>query len=195
MPNCPPKGKNYLEAKGQIHELTTPIFEWSKAHTMLKEITVEKGTVLQRKGEPSTKAFMVQSGLLRSYTVDEKGKEHVFMFAPEGWIVADVIDHGKPAELTIDALEDSVLVVESKEVDIKDIPVEPLLRRLSVLQKRVMMLMSSSAIVRYQHFVETYPDIIQRVPQRMIASYLGVTPEALSRAKAQYLKNGGPQRS
>jgi CRP-like cAMP-binding protein len=161
----------------------------------LKEITIKKGTVLQRKGEPSTKAFMVQSGLLRSYTVDEKGKEHVFMFAPEGWIVADVIDHGKPAELTIDALEDSVLVVESKEIDIKDFPVEPLLRRLSVLQKRVMMLMSSSAIVRYQHFVETYPDIIQRVPQRIIASYLGVTPEALSRAKAQYLKNGGPQRS
>ena len=51
------------------------------------------------------------------------------------------------------------------------------------------MLMSSSAIERYQHFVETYPDIIQRVPQKMIASYLGITPEALSRVRKVMSKN------
>ncbi|MEM9982072.1 MAG: Crp/Fnr family transcriptional regulator, partial [Bacteroidota bacterium] len=54
-----------------------------------------------------------------------------------------------------------------------------------VLQQRVMMLMSASAIKRYEHFIETYPDIVQRVPQRMIASYLGITPEALSTVKRQ----------
>jgi ribosomal protein L10 len=51
------------------------------------------------------------------------------------------------------------------------------------------MLMSSPALERYQHFVETYPDIIQRVPQRMIASYLGITPEALSRLRKEISKN------
>ncbi len=54
-----------------------------------------------------------------------------------------------------------------------------------MLQKRVIMLMSASAIERYEHFVETYPDIVQRVPQRMIASYLGITPEALSKVKGE----------
>ena len=58
-------------------------------------------------------------------------------------------------------------------------------KRFSVLQRRITMLMSSSAIERYEHFLETYPQIVQRVPQRMIASYLGITPEALSKVKSQ----------
>lgn len=106
------------------------------------------------------------------------------MFAPEGWIVADASDETIPCELYIDAIEDSTIIVTEKEEGKKDIDVEALLRRLFVLQKRIAMLMSYSAIERYEHFVDTYPNIIQRVPQKMIASYLGVTPEALSRAKA-----------
>ena len=54
---------------------------------------------------------------------------------------------------------------------------------MEVLQKRIILLMSASAIERYEHFIETYPDIVQRVPQKLIASYLGITPEALSAAK------------
>jgi CRP-like cAMP-binding protein len=150
----------------------------------LKTIKVRKGQILQRRGDYSTLAFVVESGLLRSYTIDEKGKEHIFMFAPEGWIVADASDETIPCELYIDAIEDSTIIVTEKEEGKKDIDVEALLRRLFVLQKRIAMLMSYSAIERYEHFVETYPNIIQRVPQKMIASYLGVTPEALSRAKA-----------
>ena len=60
-----------------------------------------------------------------------------------------------------------------------------LAKRLRVLQKRIVMLMSSAAIERYEHFIATYPSIIQRVPQRMIASYLGITPEALSRVRKE----------
>lgn len=155
----------------------------------MKELKINKGQILQRKGDFSTQVFIVKSGLLRSYTIDEKGKEHIFMFAPEGWIVADASPETMPCELFVDAIEDSVIEVTTKEIGKRNIDIEPILRRLFVLQKRVTMLMSYSAIDRYQHFIETYPNIIQRVPQRMIASYLGVTPEALSRAKAQYLKN------
>jgi len=57
---------------------------------------------------------------------------------------------------------------------------EKLLTRTSVLQKRILMLMSYSAAERYSEFLKTYPDIAQRVPQKLIASYLGITPQALS---------------
>ncbi len=58
-------------------------------------------------------------------------------------------------------------------------------KRLEVLHKRIVMLMSASALERYKHFVQTYPNIIQQVPQKMIASYLGITPEALSRVRKE----------
>jgi len=66
--------------------------------------------------------------------------------------------------------------------------IDKLVKRLSVMQNRIMMLLSSSAIERYTDFIEMYPDIAQRVPQKMIASYLGVTQETLSAAKSQWLK-------
>jgi hypothetical protein len=104
------------------------------------------------------------------------------MFAPEGWIIGDSVASDEPADLFIDVLEDTRLVEISKNNDMKH-STDKLLKRMAVLQKRIIMLMSSSAIKRYEHFIETYPDITQRVPQRMIASYLGITPEALSAAK------------
>ena len=67
--------------------------------------------------------------------------------------------------------------------EVEDPDSQKLLNRMVALQNRIIMLMSASAIKRYEHFVETYPDIVQRVPQRMIASYLGLTPEALSKVK------------
>ncbi len=70
----------------------------------LKTISVAKGQILQRSGELDSKVYMVQSGLLRSYSIDEKGKEQIFMFAPENWIMADAAEIGKPTELFIDAL-------------------------------------------------------------------------------------------
>ena len=153
----------------------------------MKEISVKKGQILQRKGDLNTKVYVVQSGLLRSYSVDDKGKEHVFMFAPENWIMADITPADIPAELFIDVIEDTIILVKEKVID-ADIQAESIFRRLKVLQTRVIMLMSSSAIERYQHFVATYPEIIQRVPQRMVASYLGITPEALSKVKGESLR-------
>lgn len=140
--------------------------------------------MLQRKGDLNTKVYLVESGLLRSYTIDEKGREHIFMFAPEGWIVADNLSADEPADLFIDVLEDAVLLVKEKLIE-SEPHLQKMMNRLGVLQKRVIMLMSASAVARYEHFIETYPDIVQRVPQRMSASYLGITPEALSKVKRE----------
>ncbi|MEM6361749.1 MAG: Crp/Fnr family transcriptional regulator [Bacteroidota bacterium] len=154
----------------------------------MKIIHVQKGEIIQRKGDRNTKVYHVQEGLLRSYTIDEKGKEHIFMFSPEGWTTADSFKPEVPCDLYIDALEDSIVVVISKDLKREKYRVAPLIKRISVLQKRVIMLMSASAIERYEHFEETYPDIIQRVSQKMIASYLGITPEALSKIKGKRVR-------
>lgn len=153
----------------------------------MKKIEIKKGQILQREGDLKSKIFQVESGLLRSYSIDEKGKEHIYQFAPENWIIADAIPNDKPCVLYIDVLEDSVIF--ELEKDFNSLSNDPLklAKRLEVLQKRIVMLMSASAIQRYEHFIETYPDIVQRVPQRMIASYLGITPEALSTVRRKRL--------
>ena len=145
----------------------------------MKKIQVNKGDIIQRQGDINTKMYFVQSGLLRSYFIDKKGKAHIFMFAPEGWVIADNVGPSTPCDLFIDALEDAVIVAKEKDISKEKDP-DKLVKRLHVLQKRVIMLLSSPAMERYAHFIETYPDIVQRVPQKMIASYLGITPQALS---------------
>lgn len=156
---------------------------------------VAKGQVLLKKGDKVRRHYFVKTGLLRSYTLDEKGKEHIFMFAPEGWIIGDigwqVLD--KEADLYIDALEDSeVEVVEDGVISATDIPtveaIQKMNNRIYVLQKRIIMLMSATLQERYLDFLATYPAIVQRVPQKMIASYLGVTPEALSKIRGDLTK-------
>ncbi len=156
----------------------------------MKMIKVKKGQILQRKGDFNTKVYTVVSGLLRSYSIDEKGKEHIYLFAPENWIIGDATPVNKPSELFIDVLEDATLLVRNKTIEInsEETNVQSVMNRMAVLQNRIIRLMSSSAIERYEHFTETYPDIVQRVPQKLIASYLGITPEALSKAKGDRLK-------
>lgn len=162
--------------------------------------SVKKGEILQSPGAENTKGYFVKKGLLRSYVVDQKGKEHIYMFAPEGWAIGDIEAEAfnKPSQLYVDVLEDAE-VLEAKDSFRDDyfssIPKEALpsearrlRRRLGVLQKRVIMLMSSTALERYQEFLKTYPDIVQRVPQKMIASYLGITPEALSKIRGNIAK-------
>ncbi len=154
----------------------------------MHQITVKKGEILQKAGEFNSKIYVVKSGLLRSYAIDKKGKEHIFMFAPEGWVIADNVPPELQTSLYIDALEDSRIIVRNKDIKTENQNAGPLIKRLWVLQKRVILLMSSSALERYQDFIETYPEITQRIPQRMIASYLGITPEALSKVKTERMR-------
>ncbi|NLR93808.1 Crp/Fnr family transcriptional regulator [Flammeovirga agarivorans] len=154
----------------------------------MQEIKVKKGTILQHSGEINSKIYKVKNGLLRSYSIDKNGHENIFMFAPEGWIIADSCAPTSPSVLFIDALEDSTIIVLPKELEKEKDNIEPLAKRMKVLQERIIMLISTNAIERYEHFIETYPNIVQRVSQKMIASYLGVTPETLSAAKAKRSK-------
>lgn len=172
------------------------IIAFLKSNTQRKKI--KKGTVLQYQGELSTKGFFVAKGLLRSYTVDAKGREHIFIFAPEGWYISDIASYttNTESELFIDAIEDSEIeIIDRNLINMGKIPpqllqanTDKLMKRISVLQKRVILLMSATAKERYQHFLETYPQIVNRVPQKMIASYLGITPEALSNTKRKLFK-------
>ena len=160
---------------------------------------IKKGEILQREGANSSEAFFVKNGLLRSYTIDKKGKEHIFMFATEGWIIADIEsqEFDRPAKLFIDCIEDSDVIpfdrsliakLELSKNQLKK-NLDLMSRRVAVLQRRVIMLMSASAQERYEFFLETYPELPERVPQRMIASYLGITPEALSKIRGMMARS------
>jgi len=89
-------------------------------------------------------------------------------------------------------LEDSVVVELSNDIFEKRMKKEDssdavfkLFKRVGVLQKRVIMLMSATARQRYEHFLETYPQLVNRIPLKLIASYLGITPEALSNIRSK----------
>ncbi|MUH34988.1 Crp/Fnr family transcriptional regulator [Zobellia amurskyensis] len=156
--------------------------------------TVKKDTYLLRKDERCTHTFFVEKGLLRQYSIDDKGKEHVIAFAPENWFVTDRESSyfNSPSVYYIQALEDSqvVLIDESfvqnlseKIPSFIDFNTRLLHNHIRHLQKRVNELLSASAEERYLQFVKMYPDILLRVPQTMVASYLGITPESLSRVR------------
>ena len=157
--------------------------------------TFKKGDIIQLAGDPEAYSFFVQKGLLRSYIIDHKGKEHIFMFAPENWIISDleVFEFNQPVQLFIDCLEDAEVIVFNKDCLFKaDFSKEQIVentkllyRRMGKLQRRVLMLMGSPAIDRYTYFLNTYPELPNRVPQRMIASYLGITPQALSTIRGE----------
>jgi len=154
----------------------------------VKKLHLKKGQIIQRAGEFNHKVYVVESGLLRSYTIDKNGKEKIFMFAPEGWNVAAYASPEEASYLFIDALEASTVIELTKDLRREEKNIAPIVKRLSVMQKRIIMLLSTHAIERYEHFIQTYPDIAKRIPQKMIASYLGVNPETLSAAKRAWLK-------
>ncbi len=155
----------------------------------------KKGEVLQREGDKNSLAFFVKKGLLRSYTIDDKGKEHIVIFASEGWIVADAEseEFDTPSQVFIDCIENSeVIIIDKKNFANIELSIfqlkennRLLQRRIAVLQKRVIMLMSVSAKDRYNTFLKSHPELPNRVPQRMIASYLGITPQALSTIRGE----------
>lgn len=186
---APENFKNYMINKGG---LTLPEFDQLTSSLQLKK--VNKGHVFLREGEICQHSFFVENGLLRSYTIDESGKEHIIQFAPENWFVSDrsSIFFNEPSDFFIEAIEGSTVVLINKDFMIR---VSELSSKFSAyneillqnnirhIQKRVNQLLSASAENRYLNFIQLYPDLLLRVPQWMIASYLGITPESLSRVR------------
>ncbi len=138
--------------------------------------------------------IFVEKGILRSYSVDNKGNEHILQFAPEGWWISDVYSFltGEAAVYNIEAIEDSELLLISKssldELYERVPKFERYFRLLSqanmvATHRRLTASLSDSADEKYLRLLSAYPNIVARVPQHMIASYLGITPETLSRVR------------
>ncbi|HSI69484.1 MAG TPA: Crp/Fnr family transcriptional regulator [Gillisia sp.] len=169
-------------------------FEFAKTLFIPKKL--RKKRFLLQDGDPCKYTIFVEKGLLRSYTIDEKGSEHILQFAMQGWWSADLYSFltGEPSEYNIEALEDSELLLITKpswDILLKEVPAfERYFRiliqnNLIVTQHRLMGTFSTTAEERYHKLLEDFPDISQRVPQHMIASYIGITRETLSRIRNQ----------
>jgi CRP-like cAMP-binding protein len=160
---------------------------------------LKKGAIVQNALDVNAPAIYVKKGILRSYTIDSSGKEHIFMFATRGWIIGDIeaMEYNQPAELYIDCIEDSEVILFNKDCLYRaDLPKEQIIenvqllsRRIGRLQRRVLLLMGAPAMDRYKYFMEIYPDLSSRLPQRMSASYLGIAPQTLSTLRTKIVKS------
>ncbi len=160
------------------------------------KITIKKDEILISKGELCQHTFFVESGLLRQYFLDEKGKEHIIQFAPEGWFITDRASSffNEPSEYYIQAIEDTTILIFDNSfieklsnelpgfVNFNNKLLHSYIRN---LQNRVVQLIALTAEDRYLDFIKTYSNITLRVPQIMIASYLGIAPESLSRVRKE----------
>jgi len=153
---------------------------------------LRKRQYLMQFGETFRHLFFVEKGMLRAYLKGEKEEEHVIQFAPEGSWIPDSFHQLEDMEATyyIDALEASDILCIDREAFQELLLSIPRLekyfrvvmqKRLAALHLRVINYLTHFAEDKYKMFMQVYPDIVQRVPQHMIASYLGIKPETLSR--------------
>ena len=156
-------------------------------------------TILLSAGEVATCTYFVNSGILRSFNINDNIIEHVLHFACEGWWIGDMYSYisEKPGNLFIEVLEDAEVVIITKENHQKLYQEIPKLERFFRIlaenslvshQERLMDNLSLTAEERFEKFCSKYPTLIQKVPQKQIASYIGVTPEFFSKMKARLLK-------
>ncbi len=149
-----------------------------------------------QEGDVSRYLAFVEKGILRYYTVDEKGGEHIIQFAFEGWWLGDQFSFltGEPSMYNIDALEDCELLLLTKQTEeqmLEKIPkMESYFRlllqnHLIATERRLVSSLSYSAEDKYKQLIQACPTIPERVPQHMMASFLGITPETLSRLRKQ----------
>ena len=168
--------------------------EKEKFISVLQQKKLRKHQYLVQAGEACRYECYVTKGCLRQYYVDDSGQEHIVMFAVEDWWTSDMYSlvTGNPAITNIDALEDAeLLLIDRNAFDklMQEIPklerhFRMMLQRAFIShQRRLIENMSLPADQRYSRFLEQYPKMESRLPQKLIASYLGITPESLSRIR------------
>jgi CRP-like cAMP-binding protein len=157
-------------------------------------------TILLNSGAICKHSYFVNSGILRSFNINDNIVEHVLSFACEGWWIGDMYSllSQKPGNLFIEVLEDAEVVLlskENQELLYRKIPkLERFFRILTenslvANQERLMDNLSLTAEERFEKFCKKYPTLLQKIQQKQIASYLGVTPEFYSKMKSRLLKN------
>jgi CRP-like cAMP-binding protein len=170
--------------------------EFNFCKTLFIPKKLRKRQFLLQEGDVCKYTSFVEKGMLRTYTVDEKGNEPILQFSSEGWWIADLYSFltDEPSHYNIEALEDCELLQITKpswEILLEKIPVFERYFRILIqnnliaTQRRLMGAMSETAEEKYLKLIDNFPGCLQRVPQHMIASYLGITRETLSRIRKQ----------
>ncbi|GGH42231.1 cyclic nucleotide-binding protein [Mangrovimonas yunxiaonensis] len=184
-----PNFKKHLIEKGGLSE-----DDYALIQPFIQTKTIPKTEFLLKQGAICSHFFFVEQGLLRMYALNEEGKENILQFATEGWIVSDrgSVFFQEPSTYYIDAVEDTLVVmldehfineVSQVNAGFREKNEQLLQNHIRHLYKRISQLLGVSAKTRYLDFVSMHPDILLRVPQWMVASYLGITPESLSRVR------------
>ncbi len=166
----------------------------------LKNRTYLKGQYIVQGGDICKYQTFILSGKVRTFYLDDNGNEHIIAFGIEDWWVGDICSFTTqtPAEFNTQCLEKTTVVqlsYEEMELLYNEIPSLDRYFRLIIqkaygnMSKRIVHNHSMTAKDRYLLFIESYPEIVHRVPQYMIASYLGITKEFLSNIRKQLLDN------
>jgi CRP-like cAMP-binding protein len=177
---------------------------WNRLVSLLTIQNIKKREVWHKAGDVTEIMGFVTKGCLRTYFTDEKGHEHIVQFAFEDWWTSDLMSFvtQEPSAYSIEALEETTVAVLHKndyEQLLIDFPIFERFFRLLVQgayvagQMRMIAVMSKNAEQRYTELVKKYPALEMRVAQHQIASYLGITPEALSRIKRTIIEKSKSQ--
>ena len=164
--------------------------------SLLQSRKLRKKNFLLQEGDVNKAGAFVVSGLLRMYSIDKNGFEHILQFAPPGWWIGDMKSFvtQQPGTLYVDALEDSeILLVEKTRLERLYEKVPSFERFFRILaenaiatyQQRLADYLSLPALDRYNNFCRLYPSLVECLPQKQVASYIGVTPEFLSKMLSQ----------
>lgn len=193
-------GMNYQLLKSNIEKrVQLPEAAWNRLTSHLTTQNLKKKEIWHKSGEVTEVMAFVLNGCLRTYFTDEKGHEHIVQFAFEDWWTADLMSFvtQEPSSYSIEALEETTLCLLHKddyEQLLVDFPIFERFFRILVQgayvagQTRMIAIMSKNAESRYTDLVKKYPMLEMRVAQHHIASYLGITPEALSRIKRSIIE-------
>jgi CRP-like cAMP-binding protein len=185
--------EKYLQSKASFSEAE---IERIQAISLLK--TVRKRQYLLQAGDEWSQQAFVTSGCLRTYSVDAKGTEHIVHFAVENWWTGDQesLATGQPSRYNVEAIETSTVLLFRKEAFEelrREIPTFDqvinaiVYRSFLASQNRIHAAISYSAEDKYREFLRLYPAFASRIPQYMVASYLGMTTETLSRIRRHFV--------
>ncbi|NVK05006.1 MAG: Crp/Fnr family transcriptional regulator [Flavobacteriia bacterium] len=174
----------------EIQKLTDEEFEHILSY--FHPVKRRKHQFIVQEGEPVNKEYWVVNGCLKSYFFDDNGKEHILQFAMEDWWATDydAFVNRTKAKISIDCIEDcELLYITYEDREKLSSELHKMERFWSkktkagyvALQNRILSLLRDTAQERYNALFNQYPELFQRVPKRLIAAYLGVTRETLSR--------------